>query len=264
MNLQLLGRGRTAELYAWKPGQVVKLFYTWCSRHSIEEEIENNRLLSALDLPRPALLEVVEVQGRIGLVYTRIEGPVMVDIIRKRPWQVFEMMRLLAELQVRVQRCRAPGLPSLSERLQHVIGRAPHLDAADKTHILQALQMLPGGESVCHFDLHVEQVLLSPEGPVLLDWMNTCQGNPAADAARTFLILRIGRDGQDKGRQTAPLRWFRRLFSAVYLRHYLSLNPQVSRAQVEDWLLPVAAARLAEQIEPEREDVLAWVRRKLA
>lgn len=44
---------------------------------------------------------------------------------------------------------------------------------------------------VVHLDLHPENVLLSPRGPVVIDWTNAREGgDPAMDDALTWLILR--------------------------------------------------------------------------
>jgi aminoglycoside phosphotransferase (APT) family kinase protein len=39
-----------------------------------------------------------------------------------------------------------------------------------------------------HFDLHPANVLLGPDGPVLIDWTNARAGDPDADLALTWLI----------------------------------------------------------------------------
>lgn len=47
---------------------------------------------------------------------------------------------------------------------------------------LRALQVL-------HLDLHPDNVLLGPDGPVLIDWTNSAEGPPELDAAVSALIL---------------------------------------------------------------------------
>ncbi len=42
---------------------------------------------------------------------------------------------------------------------------------------------------VLHMDLHPGNVLLGPDGPVLIDWRNSADGAPDLDAAMTALIL---------------------------------------------------------------------------
>lgn len=49
-------------------------------------------------------------------------------------------------------------------------------------------------------------------------------------------------------------------FSRAYLRRYFELNSEVTLEQVNDWLVPVATARLREDIAGEREALLSLLR----
>ena len=51
------------------------------------------------------------------------------------------------------------------------------------------LHAIPFGDArLVHFDLHPDNVLLGPYGPVLIDWTNARGGDPDADVALTWLI----------------------------------------------------------------------------
>lgn len=59
-----------------------------------------------------------------------------------------------------------------------------------QARILAELHGQIAAASLCHFDLHPANVILSPAGPVVIDWTNaTRDGDPAVDAALTYLIL---------------------------------------------------------------------------
>lgn len=59
-----------------------------------------------------------------------------------------------------------------------------------QARILAELHRQIAAASLCHFDLHPANVILSPTGPVVIDWTNaTHDGDPAVDAALTYLIL---------------------------------------------------------------------------
>jgi tRNA A-37 threonylcarbamoyl transferase component Bud32 len=45
------------------------------------------------------------------------------------------------------------------------------------------------GATLLHRDLHPENVILSPDGPVVLDWTNAGAGEPALDVALVWVIL---------------------------------------------------------------------------
>jgi thiamine kinase-like enzyme len=45
------------------------------------------------------------------------------------------------------------------------------------------------GEQLAHFDLHPDNVILTPRGPVVIDWTNASRGDAADDIALTWVIL---------------------------------------------------------------------------
>jgi aminoglycoside phosphotransferase (APT) family kinase protein len=88
-----------------------------------------------------------------ALVLERVDGPTMGDELRRRPWRGRRHVRLLAGLHERLHRIPFEGA------------------------------------ALVHFDLHPDNVLMSPSGPVVIDWTNAHGGDPAADVAMTWLIL---------------------------------------------------------------------------
>ena len=53
------------------------------------------------------------------------------------------------------------------------------------------LHAIPGLErdSLLHLDLHPANVIVSPDGPVVIDWTNARDGAPGFDVAMTWVIL---------------------------------------------------------------------------
>ena len=102
MSIMSLGEpiavGRTAEIYDWEEGQILKLFRDWFPAHSVEQEARNARAVHAAGLPVPAVGEVIEIDGRLGLIYERVEGPSMEETLKAKLWTLFRSARLLAEL----------------------------------------------------------------------------------------------------------------------------------------------------------------------
>ena len=88
-----------------------------------------------------------------ALVLQRIAGPTMGRAMVRSPWVIGRHVRTLAELHER-------------------------------------LHAIPfDGGSLLHFDLHPENVILSPDGPVVIDWTNAHGGDPDTDVAMTWVIL---------------------------------------------------------------------------
>lgn len=241
-----IGKGRTAEVFEWEEGKALKLFNESCTADMVEREARTTEAVHKAGLPVPAIEGVVEVDGRLGIVFERIQGPSMSTVLQKAPWRLHKIAQTMAELHATMHSCELPELPSRVERLELRIRATAALPAATKEAILEVLHQLPDGNAVCHGDFYPDNVVMSPRGPVIIDWFGAARGDPLADVARTWLLNRLAYI-----RMGIPERWLvnsiRSLFHSVYLRRYLQLMPR-SRERIAEWLLPVAAARLEEKV----------------
>lgn len=61
-------------------------------------------------------------------------------------------------------------------------------------HLLRRLHTIPArastapGNRILHLDLHPDNVMLTSQGPVVIDWCNTAEGPPGLDWAMSALI----------------------------------------------------------------------------
>jgi aminoglycoside phosphotransferase (APT) family kinase protein len=264
----VIGRGRTADIFAWERGQVLKLFH---ADHPVEwsrREAQMTRQAHALGLAAPQVFDEVSLDGRYGIVFERIEGRSMLHTLSAEPWRLVSLARQLADLQAAMHRQRAPALPSWREALARHIAIVPRLDGPTREQLLAALARQPvGDEVVCHGDLHPDNIILAPQGPLVIDWLTATRGPRLADIARTFLLLQYGAPPDDCGPLLRLLlAAFRRQFVASYWRRYRQSLP-TSFAELHDWLAIMAASRLLEDRPPAEEKQLlgvirAWQERR--
>jgi aminoglycoside phosphotransferase (APT) family kinase protein len=114
--------------------------------------------------PVPAIEKVSE--HGLDLVMERIEGPSMVDAIARAPWTLRRQARTLAELHIRLHDLAAPDF-------------------------LPPAPVSTGGR-VIHLDLHPLNVILSPKGPVVIDWSNAAAGDPRVDVGLAWVLMAAG------------------------------------------------------------------------
>jgi aminoglycoside phosphotransferase (APT) family kinase protein len=257
-----IAQGRTAEIYVWDDQHILKLYRDWCPSDWAEYEARIARAVYESGIPSPEAGEIVEVNGRRGLLYERLEGVAMLQDMNARPWRLLKHARALAELHVQIHRQSITGLPFYKDRLDDDIRNNPHLSETLRKKALGLLASLPRGESVCHGDYHPGNVLITKGGPVVIDWMTASRGSPGADVARTSLILSIG--AKAAGKQLRPIiRAAIALFHRTYLYRYHALEPGAIK-EMARWMPLIAAARLSENIIPEHEALIKLVEEGLA
>jgi tRNA A-37 threonylcarbamoyl transferase component Bud32 len=197
----LIASGRDADIFAYGPDLVLRR-----SRRgrSMEREATVMQYVATHGYPAPRVEDVRA--GGLELVMERIEGPTMLDVLSRCPWTVRRNAARLGELH---QRLHAIPAPDWLERF------------------------LVGGRSVAHLDLHPLNVIMSRNGPVLLDWTNAKAGAGDGDVALTWLVIRAAAL-PDSG----VLRVFHRAIRAAFVRAFLG---HFDRAAVRAVLPAVAA-----------------------
>ena len=259
----LLARGRTADVYAWNTDCVLKLFHASYPLAWIEREIGNGQAVADLKLPAPRPIDTVACDGRTGIIYARVNGDSMLHIGRARPWLLSGMAKTLAQLHARIHVHEASGFVGLSESLRETIEQVGDLSPRLRAGVLSLLDRLPDGKRLCHFDFHPDQVLMTSNGPVIIDWMTACRGDPLADVARTCVLLSVGHVPYGGRLLRTSVNLFRNRLRRAYTAHYLKLNPGTTYTDITTWMVPVAAGRLKENLQGEKEWLLRFIEEHL-
>jgi hypothetical protein len=273
-NARRLGFGRTAEVFEWSPGWVVKLFYPNHPLAGIEREAAIAKCVSDAakairEFRVPAVGGIVDVADRKGLLFQRLTGEPFVNTLRGARAAAIDRAGVrLAELQFALHRMRVDAHAGLSVLPQQCamhggfIQAAPGLPSRLRESALRALAALgPSKRQLCHGDFQPRNVLLSGDGDfTLIDWLTATQGDAIADLARTSILLRFGRVA-DKSAITPVEAVVRGRLHDAYLERYFELADRPdARMRLEQWMPVVAAARLSDGLgSAERAQLLALV-----
>jgi uncharacterized protein (TIGR02172 family) len=241
----LIGRGLAAEVYSWGEGRVLKLYPSGRERVEVERECLITRAVRAAGFPAPTAYEMVEVEGRPGIVFERLHGISMLKQVEARPWTLFAAARQLGELHAQLHQCPAPReMPSQRRQLENGIDAAKDFSEAEKQIARRALAQLPDGDMLCHGDFHPENILLTARGPMVIDWPTATRGHPLADVGFTSLLFRKANLPVTSPWQVRILfKISRSLLHSAYLKRYFRLRPGTTE-QLEAWL-PVLAVAVA-------------------
>lgn len=256
----LVGRGRTADIYEWEDEKVVKLFKSGFSMSSIEWEFDINSKIyesikgNGIRIPKP--FEIIKLEDRMGIVFEMIQGRTMLEEISKKPWKVKTLSKKLGGIHNTIHQNVNGSLLSYRLDLQFQIDKAPFLSDEVKKKLLEMVAKLEDSNEICHGDLHPDNIILSPKGPVVIDWLNARRGNKLLDLARTSIMIKYGHIPPDKSFiMKAILKKIRNVLYKDYLKAYLKVSG-TSIEEVEKWEAPIAAARLNEGIPVEEKKIL--------
>jgi aminoglycoside phosphotransferase (APT) family kinase protein len=246
----LVGHGRTADVFGYGENKVIKVFHKQFS-HLAVKEYERVKIIDSLEISAPYAYEILDIDGKKCIVYEYIKGISMLQSTQKKPLKIRIYAKQLADMHAAIHSRPAPALPNIKESLSSAICSVQSINKKDKDAILGYLETLPDGDRLCHYDFHPGNVMIFNGNASVIDWMTAGRGDPCADICRTSLILRSNVQPYDMPAiKKLTLHVFRKIFYRNYIRQYLQTTG-ISIQQVERWLLPVAAARLNEKIESE-------------
>ena len=260
----MIAEGREAEIFAYGDGAVLRLLRNADARQQVEWESVAMEAARSCGIRVPEPQGVTTVRDRPGLIMERIDGEDMLTVVGKRPWLLLSAASTFGEIHAQLHEAEAPDtLPALKEKLRTRIGSSDLVPKEYAELALATLDMLPVGTKLCHGDYHPGNIIWAEERPAVIDWTAVTRGDPAANYARTLLMLRLG---DPPPGSSVVLRGMalvgRGLLLWSYKRAYRRFR-SVDEALVARWEVPVAANRLVENIEPERPKLLRLLKERL-
>lgn len=260
-----IAEGGTSEIFAWEEDKILKLYHEGAPSGEAEREASRAAIAYDADLNTPAVIDTITIDNRQGIIFERVHGVTMVEAIIANPQKLIRYAHILAELQVDMHTHTASKLPLQRQRLKHQIQSVSELALETKAAILADLDQLQTDNAICHGDLHPENILLTAEEPVIIDWVDATQGSPVVDVARTALMLRVGElpPSMSESRRQ-KITEMRHLFYEAYLEHYTHIQSILHKA-IARWEPSVAAARLSEGIDNnEKTELLEIIKASFA
>lgn len=146
-----LASGRDADVYALDAGRVLRRYR---AGGDVRVEAEVMTHLRGAGFPVP---KVYDADGP-DLVLERLSGATLTESFVAGVTDVRSGARILADLHRRL-------------------------------HALPARRSAAPDARILHLDLHPGNVILTPDGPVVIDWRNTDEGPPELDTSLSALIL---------------------------------------------------------------------------
>lgn len=260
--LPLIADGASAQVYALPDGRVLKSFHGAVSDEMIAREAAASALASSLGLPavgavaRLGAERVTGEEGR-GLIFPRVDGPTMMRAIRAKPWASGALLKTMGTLLRATHGHDAADLRPVTQVLATDIRYGP-APLGVQNAVCAYLDGLPQGRALLHGDYHLGNIIMGGEGPVIIDWAKAARGAPAADLARTEMLMRFGQGASD-----AATNLWRDWAARRLVRDYLR-GGGVMAAELTAWRPVVAVAWLRARAPVRQAAFLAYCNRALA
>lgn len=203
----LIASGRDSDIFEYGEGLVLRR-----SRggRSMAIEARVMEFVRERGFPAPKVHELSDDGSE--LVMERVEGPTMLEVLGNRPWAIRRMAFVLGTLHNSLHDIPGPEWVRPSP--------------------------IGDGSQLVHLDLHPGNVIMSPVGPVVIDWSNVARGDGNADAALSWLLMSAG-DVEAGSVKSALLELVRSILIKAFLKRF-------DRAKVAKQLPNVVAWKLTD------------------
>ena len=192
-----VGEGFYSDVHAWAPGQVVKLSKPGIPQWVVQHETQMTRAVFAAGGPAPEVLGEVTLDGRFGIVLPRFDGPTLTQATRTGAITREQAGAILATLCLAVHKTRPPpDALSLREAMDARLRFGGSvLPERIITGVLALIEHLAPDDVLCHSDLHPGNVIMTAQGPRLIDWLGAARAPATYEIAQCHVLLaEIGPD----------------------------------------------------------------------
>jgi uncharacterized protein (TIGR02172 family) len=254
---KLIGAGRTSEVYEYGGGCILKLFTDEIKLDMVKKEYDFSKFAYENGLPTPEPKEIIYEKNRIGIVYEKINGEPLLKIAMGNVLRIKKILSKMAELQCKINNIEYDnGAYTFKKYLERAIEENTFLTEIKKNNLKEYINKLPNGNRVCHGDFHPENILCSNGKYYIIDWMTGMRGPPAADAARTGMILK---NAEIPGKTMFFIRIVLRIVQSktakMYVKEYCRISG-IKKGELDVWKLPLYIARLNEKNSKKEEERL--------
>ena len=269
MNLQdmkPLAEGRISHVYVLKDRRVLKLLHKTVPDWKVDEEFRRCQIITKAGFPSPRALEIVEVDGRRGIVFEWAGESDLMKAKLGNPLNLNSGAQFMSTVHQDILRREAPDLPDLKEEALRMSRQLPEgTIRPEQFKILDGyFSQLPSCNTICHMDFQPGNIMLDRNGYQVIDWSETVRGAPAADIALTSLILSMAETSPGTSlllRIIIPI--FRKAFEKRYRTHVIS-HMGITEEDLQSWMLVAGIVRLATwNIEVEREFLTGLIQKEL-
>ena len=203
-SLTPFAKGGTGECYRLDEDTILKLYYEGFPEECIIREKECARTALIAGVPTAISYEMVQAGNRRGIIYEMVQGKTLSEIIREDPARAADMGRNFAQIAQTLHRAevRKPDLPGVTKVIRDAAGKITYVPEDIRKNVFSFLDELDRYESYVHGDFHPNNVIMTPDGPMLIDMGGFSIGCPLFDPATTYFSLFESPEAKQGGRSS--------------------------------------------------------------
>lgn len=232
---RLIGAGVTGECYQVDDDTLLKLFFEHVADDLAQKEKGFARAAFAAGIPTVISYDVVACGRRQGILFEKLNGKTLSQIIIDDPDNLENHVRLFADLSKHVH--ITPGDPLVFPKTKDIcieaVGTVDFLNKRQRQAIIARVEEIPDAVTCIHGDLHTSNIMMQGSEACLIDMADFSIGYHMFDVAQVYNIfyssLVTGISEKAVGMMTTALAF--RIWT-LFEEHYFGARTEKQRLQV--------------------------------
>ncbi len=221
--LQKLAEGNTAEIFQLDNNRILKLFKPCYSKDAMLHEYHNHQVVSGLLDSVPKLYEIVEENGRFGYIMEQIKGTNLAELLLNEH-TFTKAMEQFVFLHKEWNKEASSEVISYKDWMKAMMA-----DKEGNAELLEKINQLPEGNTLCHGDFHPYNILVTTENkPIVIDFANVCKAPKEYDIARTYFLME-----EAGAKQLAEVYLEKMNISFEEIKEYYEITAQLRSFELE-------------------------------
>lgn len=272
-----LNEGITADIFYWEnSNKIIKLAKSKAYHQAMLTEYDNSQIAWDNGLPIPRPYELIDVDGRLGIVFERINGETLRDLISQAAYfsetqeNLEDKYKHIAQISAKIfsetHSIPNKNMPSQRSAIIKSIYQSNFLAKPEEVLIVDIINNIPIKQQLCHGDPNLNNILIRHRDnkAFLIDWMYASTGNPEADAAEYIIMMRYSMLDRNIPRGFEDTHCIRERIIKAFIEEYTKRS-DTTYDDIDSWIIPMAARRLSAEIisKTEKQLLVNEIRKRL-
>ncbi|MDO4379759.1 MAG: anti-sigma factor antagonist [Clostridia bacterium] len=240
-----IGSGACGEVFRLDDETIVKLYYPRVLKKDIEQEKALSKKAFVLGIPTAISYDIVDVDGRVGVVYELLNAKTLAELIRSDEKNLEKYVQMYADVcrLIHSTEDETGFLPSFKDLCRDEVSKIHSVTEEERNCLFRFIDLLPEEKTCVHGDLNINNIMVQNGECCLIDMGEFSVGTPMHDISRIIFSMDFASDGAEfnqffKMPQTTVDRilelFLKKYFKTDSLEEAEKENPDVK------WLYPLA------------------------
>lgn len=188
---EVIGRGACGECYRIDDETIIKLYYGNADIDRIEREKALSKKAFIMGIPTAISYDIVEANGRKGVVYELIKSKTLGELIRADRTKLDEYVQMYADTCKKVHAIHTSDseIPSFKEANRADIANITGVTEEERRFLYRFLDLVPDGDTCIHGDLNINNIMVQDGECCLIDMEELSTGTPMFDISRILFSM---------------------------------------------------------------------------